>query len=129
MNCVDRLAAALALLGTRALPPRSARDAGGQVRVVSLQYSYGGMVDAALNQIRQAAGGSVAVTIRLLEAIESVARGDVPAPLREALRQQAEAIREGAGAFAAQSDRAAYRVRLQAALDALAAQPGSSAER
>jgi uncharacterized membrane protein len=121
LNCIDRLAAALALLAGRALPSRYVRDAHGSVRLVTVPYTYAGMVEAAFDQIRQTASGTPAVLFRLLEAIESIAHGDLPAPLREALRRQVEALDEASGGqFPAQRDRTEYDARLQAARDALA---------
>lgn len=122
LNCIDRLASALALLAGRALPSRYSRDARGRVRLVCVPLTYGGMVDAAFDQIRQTARRTPAVLFRLLEAIASIAGGDLPAPLREALQRQVEALHETAGAeFAARADRADYYARLRAALGALAA--------
>jgi uncharacterized membrane protein len=117
LNCVDRLAAALCLLASRDLPSRYLRDASGHVRLVTDPYTYGGIVEAAFNQIRQAARENVAVLLRLLEAVAEIAGGDLPGPIRDALRDQVEAIRESAsGRFAAQADRAAFDKRVQAAL-------------
>lgn len=121
LNCIDRLAAALCLLAGRDLPSRYVRDANGRVRLVTVPYTYGGVVDAAFNQIRQAAQGHLAVLLRLLEAIAEIASGDIPEPFREALHAQAEAIRESAsGRFSARADRAAFDERVRAAFGALA---------
>ncbi|MCG6876108.1 MAG: DUF2254 domain-containing protein [Betaproteobacteria bacterium] len=120
LNCIDRLAAALCLLAGRDLPSRYLRDAKGRVRLVTDPYTYGGVVDAAFNQIRQAAHGHLAVLLRLLEAVAEIARGDLPEPFREALRTQAEAIRDSAdGQFPARADRAAFDERVRAAFAAL----------
>ncbi len=121
MNCIDRLAAALSVLAGRALPSRYVRDAGGRVRLVTDPFTYGGIVEAAFNQIRQAASGNLAVSLRLLEAVEVVARGDLPEPFHEALRLQVDAIREAASEqFHAQSDWTAFNERVQSAFKALA---------
>lgn len=121
LNCVDRLAAALCVLAERALRSRYLRDPEGRLRLVTDPYTYRGVVEAAFNQIRQAASGNLAVLLRLLEAAATVARCDPPASYRAALRVQVEAIREaGAERFPAQSDRAAFAERIRAALDALA---------
>jgi len=127
LNCVDRLAAALCLLAGRALPSRFLRDADGTVRLITDPYTYGGVVEAAFNQIRQAARPHLAVQLRLLEAVAEVARGDLPAPFRDALRRQVDAMCAAAGdQFPAQSDRTAFDERVQAASEALA---GRSANR
>ncbi|MCZ7563462.1 MAG: DUF2254 domain-containing protein [Burkholderiales bacterium] len=122
LNCIDRLASALALLAKRALPSRYSRDASGRVRLVCVPLTYGGMVDAAFDQIRQAARGTPAVLFRLLEAIASIADGDLPEPLRAALQRQVEALHEASGGgFAVHSDQAEYCTRLRTALGALLA--------
>lgn len=99
--CVDRLGSALRRLARREIPSGRRLDKQGKVRVVSDEVTFPGVLDAALNQIRQYARGHVAVTIRLLEAIEGVA---VAATRREdlvALRRHAEMMvrsaREGLG--------------------------------
>jgi uncharacterized membrane protein len=121
LNCIDRITAALCVLADRALPSRYLRDSEGRVRLVTDPYTYRGIVEAAFNQIRQAASGNLAVLLGLLEAAATVARGDLPAPYREALREQVEAIREGgAERFPAQSDRATFDERVRGALDVLA---------
>jgi uncharacterized membrane protein len=121
LNCIDRLAAVLCVLAGRVLPSRYLRDQEGRVRLVTDPYTYRGVVEAAFNQIRQAASGNLAVVLRLLEAAATVARGDLPAPYREVLREQVEAIREAsAERFLAQSDRVAFDERVRTALDALA---------
>jgi uncharacterized membrane protein len=121
LNCIDRLAAALCVLAGRVLPSRYLHDPEGRLRLVTDPYTYRGIVEAAFNQIRQAASGNLAILLRLLEAVGTVAHGDLPAPYREALQEQVEAIREsGTEQFPARSDRAAFDERLRAALDALA---------
>jgi uncharacterized membrane protein len=127
MNCIDRLAAALTVLADRALPSRYVRDADGKVRLVTDPFTYGGVVEAAFNQIRQAAIGNLAVQIRLLEAVEVVAQGDLPGPFRDALRVQVDAIRESGGErFQAQSDRATFYERVQGAFGSLADEEAQS---
>ncbi|HEX8312499.1 MAG TPA: DUF2254 domain-containing protein [Chthoniobacteraceae bacterium] len=75
--CVDRLGAALAKVAARPAPSafRCGRD--GKLRVVAKHYGFRGLADAAFNQIRQYGANSVAVTIRLLEAIRIVAHNAV----------------------------------------------------
>ena len=75
--CVDRLGAALAKVAARPAPSafRCGRD--GRLRIVAKHYGFRGLADAAFNQIRQYGAKSVAVTIRLLEAIRIVANNAV----------------------------------------------------
>jgi uncharacterized membrane protein len=134
INCIDRLGAALVLLAGRALPSRYVRDESGAVRVITDPLTYGGVVEAAFSQIRQVAVGNAAVVIRLLDVIRTIAHGEIPAPYREALGAQLEAIRvENRHGFAAANDRSDFEARIQGAEAALSAcasranpQPASS---
>ncbi|MGI9014917.1 MAG: DUF2254 domain-containing protein [Phycisphaerales bacterium] len=75
MACIDRLAGALGLIANRLPPPNLARDEeDGSVRVTWHPRSFDNITAACWNQIRQAARGNTAVTIRMLEAIGLVLR-------------------------------------------------------
>jgi uncharacterized membrane protein len=73
MAVIDRLRGALARLCAHELPSKTLTDASGAVRVSRDATSYGGAVDAAFNQIRQAGAGKPSVLIHLLTAIAGVA--------------------------------------------------------
>lgn len=94
VNCVDRLGAALCKLDQREFPSPYRCDEDGRLRVVVESSSLGGVVDAAFDQIRQAASRNVAVTLRLLETLQSAARHARHDDFRAALRRQAEAIEQ-----------------------------------
>lgn len=121
VNCLDRLGAALATLGARRLPSRYMRDAEGRLCIITEPYTYTGVVDAAFNQIRQSAAGNMAVTLRLLETIATLAEGDLPGPYREALHEQADAVyelnRERPGCDLDQRDFAAAYLKARQLLD------------
>lgn len=120
INCIDRLGSSLALLAQRSLPSRFRRDRGERVRVITEPYTYRGVVDAAFNQIRQAARCNAAVIFRLLEIIRAVGEGDLLPPYRDALREQCEAIHElGRECFPSQRDRRDFEQRYLAAMRAL----------
>ncbi|MGK7871654.1 DUF2254 domain-containing protein, partial [Falsiroseomonas sp. E2-1-a20] len=70
---VDRLRGCLARLSGRQLPSRSLHDATGRLRVVRQTTTFGGVLDAAFNQMRQAGAGHPAVVIHLIEAIARIA--------------------------------------------------------
>ncbi|WP_165227535.1 DUF2254 domain-containing protein [Aquisphaera insulae] len=95
MNCVDRLGEALCALARRHLPSPYRLDEEGRLRVVTDVSTIQGIVDATCDQVRQAARGDAAVTIRLLEMIAEVARATRSVEFRAALRRQADAIRRG----------------------------------
>lgn len=71
--CVDRLGSALRRLSQREIPSGRRLDEQGRLRVISEQVTFSEVLDTALNQIRESAHSHAAVTIRLLETIESVA--------------------------------------------------------
>ena len=58
INCVDRLGSALSLLAGRKMPPRRRYDAGGKLRVIARTTRFGGIINAAFDQIRQYGLGS-----------------------------------------------------------------------
>jgi uncharacterized membrane protein len=72
LTCVDHLSAVGARLATRSVGPIVRRD-GGRIRLYVPAQSLEDFLDLAFNQIRQNAGGNVAVMIRLLGAVETVA--------------------------------------------------------
>lgn len=92
INCIDRLSAALAHLASRQLPSRYLRDRHGNIRIIKNPLTYGGIVDAAFDQLRQQAAGNAAPTFRLLEVAAALGRQDLPAPFREVLKNQIYAI-------------------------------------
>jgi len=93
--CVDRLAAALGRVAASEMPSSRRYGKDGRLRIVAKRYGFGGLVDAAFNPIRQYGRESVAVTIRLLEAIRRVALHARRDEDREALLRQAAMIERG----------------------------------
>jgi uncharacterized membrane protein len=121
INCIDRLGGALAYLARRRLAPAYRCDDDGRLRLVTDPITYAGVVDAAFNQIRQAAADSPAVAIRVLECIRAVARQDIPDAMRDALGRQARLLHDAAAAeFAVEHDREDLKARYSQARDALA---------
>lgn len=97
IQCVDQLSAGLVHLAGVDFPAAMRVDEAGKLRVIARDGpTFRGMVDAAFNQIRQYGRDSVAVTIRLLEAIETVLPFTRYEEQRAALLRQAEMILEGA---------------------------------
>lgn len=124
MACLDWIGASLARLGERGLPPPWRRDDEGRVRVLLDAPDMAGVVDAALQQIRQAAADDLAVVLRLLETIARVAPHLPEGGGREALRYQARAAwRDMARRLPDGADRRALDRRRERALRALEAPP------
>lgn len=74
INCIDRLSASLGDLAERRIPSAYRHDSEGRLRIIARPVSFPAVLEAAFNQIRQYGRDSVAVTIRLLEALTSIAR-------------------------------------------------------
>lgn len=120
ITCVDRLGSALSHLARRDIPSAYRRDEHGRLRVVTPPITFAEIADGALNEIRQYARTSAAVTIRLLETIAIVARSIRRPEDRIALARHAEMIMRGARtALAEEEDRRAVEGRFVAARQAL----------
>lgn len=92
MQCVDWLTATLCEIAQREDPPPYRVDDDGRPRLLLRAWDFVGIVEAAFNPIRQHARDSAPVTIRLLEALATIAEfADDQARLAE-LRRQAEMI-------------------------------------
>lgn len=89
MNCVDRISSLLCRLSERAFPAAERYDDNGCLRVVAETSSFGGFVDSGFNQIRQNAGRSTAVLIRLLEGLESIGAQARTSQQRQVLEKHA----------------------------------------
>jgi uncharacterized membrane protein len=92
MNCVDRISSLLCRLSGRAFPGSERFDNDGRLRVVADTSSFGGFVDSGFNQIRQNAGRSMAVLIRMLEALESIGTQASTPEQRQVLERHAALV-------------------------------------
>jgi uncharacterized membrane protein len=95
MLCVDRLGAALARIAARPMPSAERYGSDGRLRIVAKRYGFRGLVEAALNPIRQYGRESVPVTVRLLETIARIAQHAQRNEDREVLLRQAVMIERG----------------------------------
>lgn len=96
MTCIDRLSGALKRLAKRQMPDEIRCDAEGTPRIYAKNHTFGSIIDAAFNQLRQNSKTNVAVTLRLLEAINAIGENTVRAADRTSLLRQAEMIIESA---------------------------------
>jgi uncharacterized membrane protein len=92
MNCVDRISSLLCRLSRRAFPGAERFDDDGRLRVVADTSSFGGFVDSGFNQIRQNAGRSMGVLIRMLEALEAIGTQAGTHEQRQALEKHAALV-------------------------------------
>ena len=95
IRCIDQLSAALCHLAQREMPSPYRYDDHNQLRIIAEPVSFAGATDAAFNQIRQYGKSSVAVTMRLLEAIAAIAPFTYRSPDRTTLQRHAEMIERG----------------------------------
>lgn len=89
VTCIDRLSAALCHLAQKEIPSSYRYDDQDKLRVITRSVTFEAALDKAFNQIRQYGHSSVAVTIRLLDAIGTIApfthtKADLTALLRHA---------------------------------------------
>ncbi|CAN5134798.1 DUF2254 domain-containing protein [soil metagenome] len=108
--CVDRLASLLVRLARRHIE-KDWRMEGGELRVIARGPSFASLLAESFDQIRQNAGGNVAVLDRLLWA-NGLLADEVRGSRREALLRQVEAVGEVIGrTIPAPLDRAALEAR------------------
>lgn len=95
VRCVDQLSAALCHLAQKEIPSAYRYDDGDKLRVIAEPVSFVDAINAAFNQIRQYGQTSVAVTMRLLEAIAVIAPFTHTKVDRAALLRHANMIERG----------------------------------
>jgi uncharacterized membrane protein len=124
MNCVDRISSLLCHLSERTFPVAQRFDDEGRLRIVAETSSYRGFVDSGFNQIRQNAGRSMAVLIRMLEALENIGAQARNHEQRQALEQHAAlALQSGLSHNPPQPDRLDLERAHASALRAISAGP------
>lgn len=72
VTSVDHIGAVLVRLARRRIEPAHRVDAGGALRVIAIGPSFESLVGAALDEIRQNAGGNASVLARLLRTLAEV---------------------------------------------------------
>lgn len=120
IHCIDQITTSLAQLAERRIPRGYQYDSGDRLRLIRDIETFTGVVELAFNPIRQYGRGSVAVTIRLLEALAVIAAHAQTAEQRETLAHQADLIKHGAdAAIPADHDRRDVADRYAAVMQAL----------
>jgi uncharacterized membrane protein len=120
VTCVDQLGVSLCRIAERDMPAYEEYDVDGKIRLILKPVTFSGIVDAAFNQIRQYGRSSVAVTIRLLEAIAIVATHAYRESDRSALLRHVRMIKSSSQeAPLIEEDRKDVEERYQAALEIL----------
>ena len=118
--CVDYLTAILARLASRPIPS-SRRYEDGELKVITIGPTFASLVAESFDQIRVSAKGNVAIMLRMLDALETIAGLTTSPSRRRALRQQVQCIAELAErTIESPHDQARFESRLahaRAALD------------
>lgn len=119
IRCIDQLSAALSHLAAKDFPSAYRYDKNNILRVIVEPVTFSGIIDAAFNQIRQYGSTSVAVMIRLLEAIATIAERTGNQKNSSCLLHHANAIERASRQISEQLDRQDIEDRYQAALRAI----------
>ncbi len=126
-NCIDWLGDALCRVTDAQLQSPYQYDNDHVLRIVMNVSTYDGIVDAALNQIRQNGSDSPAVMIRLMETIARVAeRAKSPAKVAS-LRKHAQIVwRQGQQCLPDESDQRDLRERYEVVQSLIGNEPSES---
>lgn len=120
--CVDYLTMILARLAPRKFPP-SHRYVGGELRVIVIAPSFSSLLADSYDQIRRSAAGNVAIMMRMLGALHTIAGLTVSPNRRLALREHVQWIAELADrSIESAHDRSLIEQRLTHVRDALEAE-------
>lgn len=95
VRCIDQLSVALCHLAEKQIPSSYRYDDDDKLRVIAGAIAFADVTDAAFNQIRQYGKSSVGVTMRLLEAIATIASFTHNKTDRAALLRHANMINRG----------------------------------
>jgi uncharacterized membrane protein len=121
--CVDHLTAILARLAPRKTPS-SRRYEDGELRVLGIGKNFASLVAESFDEIRDSARGNVAIMLRMLGALQTIASLTNSQSRRRVLREQAECVAELAGrSIESPFDRARFENRLAGLRAALGTQP------
>jgi uncharacterized membrane protein len=124
VRCVDGLTASLASILAREFPDPALRDDDGNVVLLTMPCEFEGLVRAAFDDIRQSAQGNTAVTIRLVDAIDTLSSLCGEDGHRHALERQLDMlVRSAEELIFEPNDRADVVRRAAAARKSLAASP------
>jgi uncharacterized membrane protein len=117
--CVDYLTAVLARLASRNIPS-SHRYEEGELRVITIGPTFASLVADSFDQIRGSATGNVAIMLRILGALQTIASLTANPVRRQVLREHVGCIAESATrSIASPHDRARFESRLACVRSAL----------
>jgi uncharacterized membrane protein len=126
ITCIDRLSAALAHLMHAGERPPLIHDRDGSLRLITNPTTVEDAIDAAFNQLRQAATSHVAVLIRLIEALSALAEIATTDRERSTLARHGDMLRRACRRSIAEPHDQADAQRRLAVLDAALADASGS---
>jgi uncharacterized membrane protein len=112
INCVDQLSRILIRFGSRQEAPRLRYNPPGVLRVIMPWPDFGQLVDAAFDQIRLYARADIAVSLRLLRALNDLATTVPDLATREGLVERGRRIVAGCAEVLAEEELAKLHLRL-----------------
>lgn len=116
--CVDYLTAILAQLASRLIPSSHCYDEG-ELRVITIGPTFASLVAESFDQVRSSAEGNVAIMLRMLGALQTIARFTASPSRRRVLREQVQWIAELADrTIESPHDRERFESRLAQVRDA-----------
>lgn len=114
ITCIDHLAGSLAEVASRPERPPVRIDEHGTLRLTLSRIDFGGIVDAAFSEIRQSSVAVPSVSIRLLEALATIARHTEDPDRLASLTKHAQLVYEGQREQLSGMDRDSLEDRYQA---------------
>jgi uncharacterized membrane protein len=119
VTCLDYLTAILTRLASRNIPS-SHRYEAGELRVIAIGPTFASLVAESFNQIGESAKGNVAIMLRMLGALQTIASQSDSQNRRLVLRDHADRVAELAErTIAAPRDRARFESQLECVCVAL----------
>ncbi|MEQ8857634.1 MAG: DUF2254 domain-containing protein [Pseudomonadales bacterium] len=112
-TCIDHLTGILCTVAAVPERPPLRWDGDGSARLQLDAIDFEGVLDAAFNQIRQAAAGTASVSIRLLEALSFIAAATRHPERLAAVERQARMVYEANAERLIRADRQALEARLE----------------
>ncbi len=123
VTCVDYLTTILARLAAQQIPP-SLRYEDGELRVIAIGPSFQSLLSEAFDQIRESAKGNLAIMLRMLAALQTIASLTTNPSRRQTLHQQVEWIAELATrTLESPHDRSRFENRLAQVREAFRTEP------
>jgi len=113
ISCVDQLSRILIRIASREPPEYRLYDPPGVLRVVLSWYSFERLLDSAFEQIRMYSKSDVAVSLRILRALDDVASTTADPGIRKLLLDRAHRVLEGCAEKLHEHEIAPIRQRLR----------------